>query len=102
MTLLRGSPLAPFLSGLILLPPPSAPLLPLHPQVLFSNVRECREVSRSFYSALEERRRESTVCRNVRDIIMDYVSGLLAPHVHCYVAACTEVQWSMCVCSNHY
>ena len=43
------------------------------------------------------------MCRNVCDIIMDYVSGLLASHIHCYVAACTEVQWSaLCVCSDHY
>ena len=94
-------------------------LLPLstfpssHVQVLFSNVRECREVSRSFYSALEERRRESTVCRNVCDIIMDYVSDCCA-HPHCYLALdvpyvvvvrkCIQVQGSafMCVYVHSY
>lgn len=94
-------------------------LLPLstfpssHVQVLFSNVRECREVSRSFYSALEERRSESTVCRNVCDIIMDYVSDCCA-HPHCYLALdvpyvvvvrkCIQVQGSafMCVYVHSY
>lgn len=42
--------------------------------VIFSNVREVREVSGRFLEELQSRQRESAVVRNISDIILDYVS----------------------------
>lgn len=42
--------------------------------VIFSNVREVREVSAAFLEELQRRQRESAVVRNISDIILDYVS----------------------------
>ena len=42
--------------------------------VIFSNVREVREVSARFLSDLEQRQKESAVVKNISDIILDYVS----------------------------
>ena len=65
--------------------------------MLFSNVRECREVSRSFCEALEERRKEGVVCRNICDIISDYVSSYMYVftyvHVQCMSDFCVHTLW---------
>ena len=42
--------------------------------VIFSNVREVRDVSARFLSDLELRQKESPVVKNISDIILDYVS----------------------------
>ena len=43
--------------------------------VIFSNVKEVREVSGRFLEKLHSRQRESAVVRNIADIILDFVSG---------------------------
>ena len=42
--------------------------------VIFSNVREVREVSARFLEELQSRQRESAVVRNISDIVLNYVS----------------------------
>ena len=42
--------------------------------VIFSNVREVRDVSARFLNELESRQKESPVVKNISDIILDYVS----------------------------
>ena len=42
--------------------------------VIFSNVREVREVSARFLEDLENRQKEGTVIRNITDIVLEYVS----------------------------
>ncbi len=42
--------------------------------VIFSNVREVRDVSAKFLSDLQLRQKESPVVKNISDIILDYVS----------------------------
>lgn len=43
--------------------------------VIFSNVREVREVSSKFLEQLQKRQRESAIVKNISDIILDFVSG---------------------------
>ena len=45
--------------------------------VIFSNVKEVREVSALFLEKLHSRQRESAVVRNIADIILDFVSAIL-------------------------
>ena len=45
--------------------------------VIFSNVREVRDVSARFLSDLQLRQKESPVVKNISDIILDYVSGIV-------------------------
>lgn len=57
--------------------------------VIFSNVREVRDVSARFLNDLEQRQMEGPVVRNISDIILDYVSCSRSvvlyrdTHVHC-------------------
>ena len=43
--------------------------------VIFSNVKEVREVSALFLEQLQKRQKESAVVKNISDIILDFVSG---------------------------
>ena len=45
--------------------------------VIFSNVKEVREVSAQFLSRLQSRQRESAVVKNIADIILEFVSQRL-------------------------
>ncbi len=42
--------------------------------VIFSNVKEVREVSAQFLGRLQKRQRESAVVKNITDIILEFVS----------------------------
>jgi hypothetical protein len=55
--------------------------------VIFSNVREVRDVSAKFLSDLQLRQKESPVVKNISDIILDYVSV----HVAMYMYICAAI-----------
>ena len=57
--------------------------------VIFSNVREVRDVSARFLSDLELRQKESPVVKNISDIILDYVSVYHLLCVAMYSNPCT-------------
>lgn len=50
--------------------------------VIFSNVREVRDVSAKFLNELESRQRENPVVRNISDIVLDYVSCQVVNSCH--------------------
>ncbi|XP_064385333.1 rho guanine nucleotide exchange factor 5-like isoform X3 [Halichondria panicea] len=54
--------------------------------VIFSNVREVREVSARFLEKLQRRQRESAVVRNISDIILEFAGN----YFECYVKYCTN------------
>jgi len=44
--------------------------------VIFSNVKEVREVSSQFLARLQDRQSKSAVVKNISDIILDFVSQI--------------------------
>ena len=68
--------------------------------VIFSNVREVRDVGARFLSALELRQKESPVVKNISDIILDYVSMeciQLCFLLNCVCACTCSCKLSNCV-----